>query len=408
MERQGGTLRSVNALRCALVLGLVAFQSLEVSESYGRVADTALWVVPGWTIAALCALAGFTGLRSVERNGAALAVARTALRFLPALAFVVVATAYGLGAVATTESRHAYLLDGDVAAYLLNLGGAARATLPGVFAFNAASGVINPIMAVVPAAYLATALLVAAARWPAWGTAIIGVAGATLAVTGVGLLIADVDLGRPDGLPAVMLAGQGLRALLGFLMGALLYRLRRAVPIDWRVAIPVAAGLVLIAVLGNRSWSGNALVGVLTTLPIAYLAIYASAWPWPLRHRAAIAEPVLWWMLLLSYPIQQLWIAFGPDRQNAVANFIRSFPLIMALASASWFLVERPLLRRFVPTIAPPIPRRPRERRFDARVTAERARAILPLIAVAVLVVAVILAALALTMFAMQRDPGGG
>lgn len=408
MERQGGTLRSVNALRCALVLGLVAFQSLEVSESYGRVADTALWVVPGWMIAALCALAGFTGLRSVERNGAALAVARTALRFLPALAFVVVATAYGLGAVATTESRHAYLLDGDVAAYLLNIGGAARATLPGVFAFNAASGVINPIMAVVPAAYLATALLVAAARWPAWGTAIIGVAGATLAVAGVGLSISDVDLGRPDGLPAVMLAGQGLRALLGFLMGSLLYRLRRAVPIDWRVAIPVAAGVVLIAVLGNRSWSGNALVGVLTALPIAYLAIYASAWPWPLRHRAAIAEPVLWRMLLLSYPIQQSWIAFGPDRQNAVANFIGSFPFIMALASASWFLVERPLLRRFVPTIAPPIPRRPRERRFDARVIAERARAMLPLIAVAVLVVAVILAALALTMFAMQRDPGGG
>ncbi len=407
MERQGGALRSVNALRCGLVLTLVAFQSIEVSDSYSRIADTALWAVPGWTIAALFALTGFTALRSVERHGTATAATRAAMRFLPALALVVVATAYGLGAVATTESRRGYLLDVDVAAYLFNIVGAARATLPGVFAFNAASGAVNPIMAVVPAAYLAAALLIATARWPAWRTAILGTAGAMLALTGVGLFIADVDLGQPDGLPAVLLAGQGMAALLSFLTGALFYQIRRAVPIDWRVACPLAVVLVLIALLGNRSWSGNALAGAVTALPIAYLAIYASSWPWPLRHWAPVAEPVLWRMLLLSYPVQQSWIAFGPDRQDAVANFIRSFPVIAALASLSWFLVERPLLRRFAPTMAPPIATRAPGRRFDPRLTAERARASVPLVAGAVLVIMMILAALALTMFAMQRDSGG-
>lgn len=406
MERRGGTLRSVNALRCGLVLGLVAFHSIEVSDSYSRIADTALWVVPGWTIAALFALAGFTAMRSVERHGAATAAIRTALRYLPALAIIVVATAYALGPAVTTESRHSYLGDIDVAAYLLNIVGAARMTLPGVFVFNAASGVVNPIMAVVPAAYGAAAILLVTGRRPAVQTCWLGAIGAVVAITGVGLLVADVDLGRPDGLPALLLAGQGFCALLCFVMGALLYRLRRVVSIDWRIASPVAAVLVLVALLGGRSWSENALVGAATALPIAYIAIYASSWPWPLRHWAPVAEPVLWRALLLGYPIQQSWIAFGPGRQDAVAGFIRSFPVIAVLASALWFLIERPLLRRFVPTMAPPVGL-PSDRRFSVRLTANRVGAMLPMIAGALLVILLILAALALTMFAMQRDSGG-
>lgn len=405
--RQGATLRSVNAVRCVLVLGLITFQSIEVSESYGRVVDTALWVVPGWTVAALFALAGFTTMRSVDRNGAATAALRTAVRFLPGLVLVVIATGYGLGLVVTADSRQSYLLDPDVAAYLLNIVGIPQYSLPGVFQFNAAAGIVNPVLWTVSVACLAAVMMLAMKRSGRLTTRLLAGGSAILATVGVALFIAGVDLGMPDGLLALLLAGKGLCALLSFAIGALFYRLRAVMPIDWRVATAAGIVAVLVALLGNRSWLDNALVSAGAALPIAYLAIYACSLPWPLRHRAPRAEPVLWRMLLIAYPVQQACVAFGPGRQNAAVNLALSLPVIAALSTALWLLVEQPLLRRLFPTVLPTRAAVPGPKHRTASEVVAHARATLPLIVGAVFVVLLVLAALALTMFAMQRDTGG-
>lgn len=405
IDGQGATLRSVNAVRCALVLGLIAFQSVQVSESYSRIAGTALWVLPGWCVAALFALAGFTAMRSVDRNGLTTAAVRTATRFVPALVLAVVATAYGLGTAVTAESRRSYLLDGDVASYLLNILGVIRRTLPGVFQFNPAAEIVNAIIWIVPIAYLAAAILAVGAAMPAWRSRLLGGIGAGLAAVGLGLLLADTDLGSPDGLVALILAGRGLCALLCFVAGALCYGWRRAVPIDGRVAGLACIVLMVVAIVGDQSWLDNALASIATAVPIAYVAIYVCSLPWPLRHWAPLAEPVLWRMLLLAYPIQQLWIAIGPNRQNGVVNLVLSLPVIVLVAVAFW-LIERRALCRFLPSAAPPF-RMPPRRPLSAGRLVDHARTAVPIVAIALLVVLLVLAALAMTMFAMQRDAGG-
>lgn len=402
---QGATLRSVNATRCALVLGLVAFQSAEVSESYSRIAATALWVVPGWCVAALFALAGFTAMRSVDRNGLKSAAVRTATRFVPALVLVVIATAYGLGTAVTAESRQSYLLDGDVASYLLNILGILRRTLPGVFQFNPAAEIVNPIMWIVPIAYLAAAVLAVAALRPAWRPHVLGGIGAGLAAVSLGLLVAGIDLGNPDGLAALILAGRGLCALLCFVSGAICYNWRRIIPMDGRVAGLACVVLLLVALIGDRSWFDNALVSVATAVPIAYVTIYACSLPWPLRHWAPLAEPILWRVLLLAYPIQQFWIAVGPNRQNGVVNLVLSLPVVLMLAVALW-LIERRALRQLLPHGLPPFKMPPR-RPISASSLIQNMRAALPILAIAALVVMLVLVAMAMTMFAMQRDAGG-
>lgn len=407
MARQNASLRSVYALRGFLVLALIAFQSVEVSETYGRIADTALWVVPGWSVGALFALAGFTATRGIDRRGGKTTAMRSAMRYLPVLVLLVSTTAYGLGAILTSESRRSYFVDPDVAAYLLNGAGILRSTLPGVFEFNAAAGVVNAILWIVPVGYCA-ALVLAATTWrPRWRTHMLVAIGLLLVVASSGLFFADADLGDGDDLLVLLLAGKGLCALLCFVVGALTYQLRAHVPIDWRVALAVLLLTVLIALVSDRSWSDAALFNAGMAAPIAYFAIYGCSLPWPLRHWTRQAEPLMVRMLLVAYPVQQSWIALGPDRQSGLLNLALSFPVIVALAAGEWWLIERPLLRRFVPGALPPAIDASSRRRPGAKGLVEHARATLPLLFGALVVIVLVLAALALTMFAMQRDAGG-
>jgi hypothetical protein len=407
VARQSASLRSVNACRCMLVFTLIVFQSLEVSESYDRIAGTPLWVVPGWTVAALFALAGFTSVRSMERNSPATAAARFAGRFLPAIILLIVITAYGLGTAITVESKRYYLLSPDVAAYLLNILGIPRYALPGVFQYSPATGMVNAVLWVLPPTYLAAIMLGAGAWRMRRLTQFLVTGGSLLAILAVGLLLAGVDLGDADGLLVLLVAGKGLNALLSFFAGALIYRLRQHVPVDWRLVAAVCMLMLPIALAGNQFWLDNAFVSSITAVPIAYLAIYACSLPWPLRHWARHAEPLLWRTLLLGYPVQQVVMALGPSRQSGIVNLAVALPIIVALACGMWFLVERPMLRRFMPRILAPTVHAAPARRSSAGDYVDRARATLPLIVGAMFVVLLVLAALALTMFAMQRDAGG-
>ncbi|MEG3174740.1 hypothetical protein U1872_00745 [Sphingomonas sp. RB3P16] len=407
VSRQRATLRSVYAVRGFLVLVLVAFQSLEVSDSFVRVAGTGLWVMPVWSVAALFALAGFTAMRGVERRGISGITMRAVTRYLPALVLVVVVTAYAIGVAVTTEPRQSYLIDGNVVSYLLNIFGIVRFTLPGVFEFNASAGEVNPTLWLVPVGYAAAVILVVTTLRARWTTVLLAAIGLVLAAAGVGLDLADVDLGNADGVLSLLLVGKGLCALVSFIAGAFMYRVRRSVPIDWRAAVVFALLALVVAAVSDPSWSSVPLLNAGIAIPLAYLAIYASSWPWPFRRLAPRIAPLLWRILLLSYPIQQLVIALGPDRQNVVVNLSLSLPIILALSGAEWFLLERPLLRRFFPALLPADPESAPGRWPDARGYVQQARATLPLLVGAVLVIFLMLAALAITMFAMQRDAGG-
>lgn len=410
LARQSPTLRSGSTVRGAAILALIVFQSMEVSDSYTGLARTSIWVVPGWSIAALFALAGFTAIRSLERNGIALVAGRIATRFLPALAIVVVITAFLIGTIVTTEGWRAYLFSPDVPAYLENILGVPRYILPGVFEFNPSAQMVNPVMWVVPTGYIAVAVIALSAIRPKWATWVLGASATLLVIASVALFMIDAPLGDPEGLAGRLLAGEGLASLLCFVLGALIYRLRQYVPVDWRLAALGAIILALVAMAGDKSLLGNALFADAMAVPVAYLAVYICSLPLPLRHRLGRAEPLYWRVMLFAYPVQQSWIALGPDRQSGTVNLTLSLPAIVALATAQWLFVERPLLTRFLPAALRPVASRPlppERRRRGLGYYADQLRAALPVIGIALLIILIVLAALALTVFAMQRDEVG-
>lgn len=126
------------------------------------------------------------------------------------------------------------------------------------------------------------------------------------------------------------------RFLLFFLSGSVLYLFRDRVPASpaWAAAaIAVAAGGVA---LGNAS----AVAG----LPIAYLMIWLGA---ALRGiRLARVHDFSYGLYIYAFPVQHLLYLAGMARYGVLAFAVATAIATTPFAVASWFVVERPALRR--------------------------------------------------------------
>jgi hypothetical protein len=66
----------------------------------------------------------------------------------------------------------------------------------------------------------------------------------------------------------------------------------------------------------------------------------------PLAVPALRLERYLLGFLLLSFPIQQLWVAFGPRQQSFLLNFLLALSSTALLVVPLWHLLQR---RLFLP-----------------------------------------------------------
>ncbi|KAB7647919.1 hypothetical protein [Polymorphobacter fuscus] len=328
-----------------MVAVLFAYQGLEVSTSYGRFANTPIWILPALLVPALFAIAGFLLARSLDRGDFRDFWRRRLLRSWPTLAFAVVATALVIGPLATRSSLARYFSDRDLALYFLNLVAIPFDRLPEVFTTNPV-GSVNDILRVVPFALVGSIILAVSSLRPRWGTAVpaiaIGVA------TAVALLLPVLAASLPANLPVVQAALNGwpLTAFLCLLLGALAWRQRRRLVLHKVLAAAAAMLLLVVAVAGRRDWNGIAAFHLLIALPLTYLVVTLALARLPFAGPAAAVHKYLAGFVLMAWPVQQLVISSRLVGEGFFASTVASLPLAVLLAVAGWHGVQKPLFRR--------------------------------------------------------------
>jgi peptidoglycan/LPS O-acetylase OafA/YrhL len=316
---------------------LVAAAGVVLSHSYhltGSI-DPATTVIGFGNLGTVCviafmALSGYLVTQSWEHDGRLGAFfVKRALRIMPALVVVVIATTLVIGPLVTSESLGAYMRDPGTWKYLINNAAVHPdpTALPGVFSTNP-EAIANASLWTLPyevTFYLTVpVLLIAASSARRRLTLILGLATvAALAIAGM----------RDMSLVWTMRTGWLSLFAIAFLTGALLRSLSgRAV---------AAAGVLVCAVAVTTM--GSSLWPVTCTLMVATLAVAVGSIRTGFVRRRFHGD-LSYGLYLWGYPVQQLIVALSPVRQP-FALFAIALPLTALCAAASWRLVESPALQ---------------------------------------------------------------
>ncbi len=261
-----------------------------------------------------------------------------ALRILPALTLETVLSALVIGPLLTTLPLRDYFGDPGFYRYFLNLTGFITFHLPGLFATNPVPGVVNNSLWTLPAelcAYIATgALMIGSALYDRRLFTALFVAGtailfATLRIDEAQMVFAN--------LPPVVIA-------YFFFCGAFLYHWRDRLSLT--LPLLVAAGVAAYVLLYLRF---TILVAplVLTYFTVAIGMVWVP--DLPLIGRGDYSYGIY----LYGFPISQALVAAWPRfTGHPLAFRFAALGITLALAVASWHLLEKPALslkRRFAP-----------------------------------------------------------
>lgn len=402
LTRSGGELRTLAPLRVALVTTLVVFQSAEVSQSFALVFGTPLWIVPTLAIEGLFALVGVTLAQCREQAMPKPWLIRRATNAWPPVAAATLLAVLAIGPLASVLSLQDYLGDPATTLYLLNLLGLPRFRLPGVFEFNELSAAVNSLMWTVPI-YVVVAALIGLAPEKRPRMAMAFGAGATLVAIVAGELL---GAGAPAGNDLLSYAGAMTGSFTAALVGAAAHWFRGVIPFDGRLALVAAGTTIAIAFVGDVSWARSVLATILIAPPTAYVAVWLALG----RHRSRTAwnafQPYLAYALFGALPIQQAMVALGPRDQNVLENLALSFPAVVAFAAAARIAMRYCLpraLRTTRSTDAWPVAQ-PGSRSVSL---GDQLRSATAGFAIGLILIGLALGVLALTYFAMQREPTG-
>jgi peptidoglycan/LPS O-acetylase OafA/YrhL len=324
--RPGTTRRNgFDLLRLAAALAVLVSHSFAlVGQREPRVGSLALGTI---AVLVFFAVSGFLITQSWILEPRLLAfLGKRALRIMPALLVVLVVCALGLGLVATALPARDYLTDVGVWKYIgANALMKTTYDLPGVFTNNPFPGAVNGSLWTLKHEVRCYLLV-----------AIVGLAGllrdrraATAALLAAIGVAAGADGHGPDVLGDPILQRS-------FCVGALLYIWRERLP--W--SVPAAVALLAAWVASSGTDAG---VWVATVaLPYAtILAAYSLPASW---HRLTARGDISYGVYLWAFPVQQL-IAWAWHDVPAGALIALALPSTVALAIASWTLIERPALR---------------------------------------------------------------
>lgn len=248
---------------------------------------------------------------------------KRALRILPALYVVLIATTLILGLALTTLPASDYLRDGQTWRYLLY--GTVfffEGRLPGVFEENPSAQVNGPLWTLAPEvlayAGLATLGLIGALR-RSWVPPLVAAV----------LVLAWYD---PTGLVP---RDRALVLFQTFAVGTSLYVLRDRIPWHWAIVAALLVGFALLR--GGLQWW-------LAVVAIPYASIFiAYRAPAALRRITARGD-VSYGLYLLGWPIGQAVVALSGGSASPWFVVAISLPVAYVLAHASWRFVERPAL----------------------------------------------------------------
>ena len=416
-RRSNNRRQSFVSLCTFLVFGIVGLQSVEVSELYGRLLDTPLWILPSLLIPALFTVAGFVLALRVQTLSPTILARQYSRRFLPPLVLATLISAFVIGPIVTSETFLTYFSHPEVWLFLTNIIGWTHNYLPGVFEFNNAPGIVNEIFWIIPYLIFGFVVVLFSNKKRQWTTYWLVL---TLTLLGIAALVQiGLSLVDPRSFFQEALAGKGLAALGCFLVGALASASRRPVPVDWRLAVVAGLSVLALAGVGHREFAENGLFNLLLVPLLSYLVLYFSLTRLPFVRASSALQPYLAGFLLFAYPVQQFWISVGPGQQSPLLNLAMSVPIAAALAAVCWHLVQRRILGQDFELAFSGVSAADQSaqsatavgdlwrNRPTARAVVARTARLMPAILVGVALFLISLGLLAMLFYALQRDTPG-
>src|SRR5262249_2346678 len=127
----------------------------------------------------------------------------------------------------------------------------------------------------------------------------------------------------------------GSTLVMSFVAGLVLYRYRDR--ISWSPRLFLVATAISVALIFVPT-------GVrFSALPIGYMTIYLGLQS-PPRNRIVLSGDYSYGLYLYGFPVQQAIMATSPALRHWYLNLLVAIPCAIAVATASWWLVERPAL----------------------------------------------------------------
>lgn len=343
MRRDPERLRALDQVRLSLILVLTGVQSLEVSQSFSRLANTPLWILGPAAMTGLFATLGYTQAVSRNQRDVRPFLSRSMIRATPVGIFAILVSFGVLGPLVTTMPIGEYFTRNESWQYLLNLALVPRLALPGVFEFNNLANVVNVVAWTLPAWALTIGVaLVAKSRRMivAVGLAVIILVASLFDFASV--LSDPVDSGDLHGLLSFSIG-----AIIAAEAGAVLHKLRSRLRMPLPLVGAAATILGAVALLGDRSWADQFLPQFAIGTASAVLAISVADVRLPAGQVTRAVKPLFTPIFAFSFPIQQLVILLGPRDQSGLMNVALSLPLIFLMSLSFHLIIGRPLVARF-------------------------------------------------------------
>lgn len=332
-------------LHCLALLVITVTQAFEVTPDFIRFSNSPLWIARPLAWAVLFAALGQGLARSRQVHGLREFLLNRLVRDWVPLACVVLAMAAVVGPFITDHAPGVYFREAGLWSYLGNLIGFPQFALPGVFEFNNESRTTLGLFWSVPCYAVVVASVALAGDRQGWRRAVVALV--ALALIGLALLVTSLGLRiLPD-------SGFSRAEAIGFPLSATLAGLLGVSWQPFRVARPRRRLLLLVLVV--LAGAGGVLLDrddVGSVLVVAGLAICGNAVlltrgtrrrDWDQRIRPWM--PVIYCAWLVSFPVQQLVVAYGPPAFGAWRNLVVSVPIALAVGVVLWRLLAVVLVR---------------------------------------------------------------
>ena len=329
---------NLNLIRALAATGVLVSHAWPIA--LGRGTSEPLEHLTGFSLGALCvmlffAASGFLIAGSWERrpDPVRFTLAR-AFRLFPALAVSLVLVAFVMGPVVAGRSLPDYAADPAVQSFLLRNVTllSPQYTLPGVFEANPYPAVEGSIWTLVHEALCYGGVLVAG---------VLGLMAPRRLPLALGAFAALwLGVAFWGGLPS---RAASLHALsLPFAMGVALWCFRGRVALSGWTAL-AAIALALLASQADPEGPGGTLSRLAWGGALAYGVLWAAYVPSGAVRGFNRFGDYSYGIYVYAFPVQGLMV-WWLGAQGPLANVALSLPLTLALAIASWHLVERPAL----------------------------------------------------------------
>lgn len=332
-----------NLLRLLAAIGVI------ITHSYGllglRENDALVRISHGLTsfsrlgVYIFFIISGFLVARSLEHSASLKSFFfKRALRIFPALIVVILLAAFVLGPIFTEQTLSSYFSSSSTYRYFGGISLYLRSDrLPGVFIDNPYPKAINGSLWTLPyewTCYMLLAGLVPLIK----GKKLIAIGGVA-----IGTMILRTLIGRWQFLLTIPIINLDTRQLLLytfiFLLGALLSQAGKRVKYSFKITALAIVALWLVTFYNIK------IATYLLLLILPYIIIYCASvklpnWLQKLSNRADFS----YGMYIYAFPITQILIHYY---KNFTPNTLALTVILLTapLAAASWFLVEKPVLK---------------------------------------------------------------